>query len=719
MAASPFSWDKDEEHSEMWNVWIISSDNDKWYDYGTLAETEGGNISYNYSYIVPADVDTSIFSFVSYEPAPRADTGNIDYSYGNLLDCIDFKEYYHIKADTTPNGFGNYTNLDDNIDEDFYAQNNYSGWAISESEFKVVANVVNRKFLGAIINGEFIDVSRWDIDDDGVYSYIVQSVEDHYNIRLIFAAEHVVYDVNGGDPYHYDNTEDTGYEVPLNRDSSVYESHTATSSTDGWKFIGWQYTDAESNSYLYDAVHTIYYDYNDLDPDQDMLRISGNLVTGQECELPSISPSDGVTMVAQWKYRQRYATQVYNIETGEYDFNKQCGSYSVNISSSDTADEDDFIVDGEAVGRDYYVNDDNSTINIIATPADGYKFAGWYTPNGRLVSISRTYTYSVTDRNVETLYARFDPLGNNINITKTVNGTDTDEYFAFYVNLSGLVSEMKYKISGVETDPITVGSSLVRNPFYIEADQNGDYSGIIYLKNADTAVIHDLPSAAAYIITENDYSEAGYKTTGGHSEGTLEEGSVDISTVNTFSGVPLTVKKEVKGALGNTKAGFSFEVRFSNLVAGEQYIYFYHGQNGAKQKYTFTAPENMSYTANHQLKANEYLYFPSMTDGATYTIKEAESNHIATYKVEMADTGAIIKNGGNTSSGSELITEECSVSEADGPVIATIYNTRDLAAVTGVAPTRIIKYSILFLLILLSIVIVCKRQRSYSKQIKT
>ena len=58
-----FSWQKDTNHTEEWSVWIISSTNDKWHDYGEIDKTA----EYNYNYIVPKEQEKSIFGFVSHD----------------------------------------------------------------------------------------------------------------------------------------------------------------------------------------------------------------------------------------------------------------------------------------------------------------------------------------------------------------------------------------------------------------------------------------------------------------------------------------------------------------------------------------------------------------------------------------------------------------------------------------------------------------------------
>lgn len=88
-SGTSFSLTKDEEHTEKWDIWIISSNNDKWYDYGSRDALS----NYDFSYSVPEEQGGSILAFVSYLPAPTT-SGVVDYSWGNLIDYITFAEQY-------------------------------------------------------------------------------------------------------------------------------------------------------------------------------------------------------------------------------------------------------------------------------------------------------------------------------------------------------------------------------------------------------------------------------------------------------------------------------------------------------------------------------------------------------------------------------------------------------------------------------------------------
>ena len=563
----PISWSKDDVHTEKWCLWIISSGNGFWSDYGYL-DTDP-DATYDYTYVVPQDSEESLFGFVSYQPAPKAD-GTIDYSYGNLVDVIAFDEYYHIRGSTTVMGEG--AIVIDDESEDFTVSGDYVGWALSDSAFRIVATQTrDRAFLGAIINGSFVPVDLWEPGEaDGTYSYDVTDVAEHYDIRLIFAAEHVIYDVNGGDDYHSDPDDaSTGYEVGLAPGQS-YTSHTATSDNDGWRFEGWKYTDADNGATTYDAEHTI--SYAEVG---DTLSISGKLFGSDEDKvLEGIPASHGVTMVAQWSYRQRFAVQLVNESTGEVFFDDSCGTVSVSLGGELGVPAEDFVSDGKAVGQDYYVSDSNLEVNAAAAPAAGYRFLGWYDADGNRVSQSRAYGYQVDNRQVTTLYARFSASGSDVDVTKSVRGNYADHgaYFRITLSVSGATANKSYKVSVPDVRQVTpLEGGLVMSDSSIATDASGNGSATVYLKDGQTAIISDLPDGATYSVSEKDYGAYGYRDSyllGDESADALEDVPVDESpsatVVNEYFTFGLQVAKsgltdadDLSSAVPLSGAGFT------------------------------------------------------------------------------------------------------------------------------------------------------------------
>ena len=126
-----FSWQKDSEHTEEWEVWIISSLNDTWHDYGELEE----GATYKHEYIIPEGHDQSIFGFVSHSSTRANGTKNI--TYGNLLDNISFKEYYYLDIDHDTHSGGATLSISSGREDGFIAESESSGWALADNSIIV------------------------------------------------------------------------------------------------------------------------------------------------------------------------------------------------------------------------------------------------------------------------------------------------------------------------------------------------------------------------------------------------------------------------------------------------------------------------------------------------------------------------------------------------------------------------------------------------------
>lgn len=126
-----FSWQKDSEHTEEWDVWIISSRNDAWHDYGEL---EVG-AAYNHEYIVPEGHNQSIFGFVSHHSIQA--NGRKDPTYGNLLDNISFKEYYYLDIDNSAHSGGATLSVSSGREDGFIAESGNSGWALADNSITI------------------------------------------------------------------------------------------------------------------------------------------------------------------------------------------------------------------------------------------------------------------------------------------------------------------------------------------------------------------------------------------------------------------------------------------------------------------------------------------------------------------------------------------------------------------------------------------------------
>ena len=172
----------------------MSSECAQWHGYGTKDE----NLDYDNTYYVPDGVSEAIFSFVSYCSASNGSSGSKVNSMGNLIDGIDISENYRVECYTTPNGSGTYTYLEDNT---FTYNSNYVGYVKAYDTFKISTypkdqSEKQRAFLGARINGEFVEATSFEKGEDGKLYYESPAVLQHYEVRLIFAAEQIIYDSN-------------------------------------------------------------------------------------------------------------------------------------------------------------------------------------------------------------------------------------------------------------------------------------------------------------------------------------------------------------------------------------------------------------------------------------------------------------------------------------------------------------------------------------------
>ena len=136
-------------------MWIISSANDAWHDYGEL----DSEASYNFEYIVPEGHHQSIFGFVSHNSTRS--NGQKNNTYGNLLDNISFKEYYYIDVNNATNNGGSELRIVDEEDE-FLHESTTSGWAFAGSNISIHLKQGEREIIGAYIGNTFVPIVNWD-----------------------------------------------------------------------------------------------------------------------------------------------------------------------------------------------------------------------------------------------------------------------------------------------------------------------------------------------------------------------------------------------------------------------------------------------------------------------------------------------------------------------------------------------------------------------------
>lgn len=126
---------------------------------------------------------------------------------------------------------------------------------------------------------------------------------------------------------------------------------------------------------------------------------------GETTELESV----GATLIAQWKWRQRFVTasRVKNADgkvSDDFLVNEDCGTVEIVGNEGES-------VANNPAAKDYFASA-SERVTVTATAKAGYEFIGWYQQvDGKydLVSSKPTHSYTVISEGVQTIYARFAP----------------------------------------------------------------------------------------------------------------------------------------------------------------------------------------------------------------------------------------------------------------------------------------------------------------------
>lgn len=404
-----FSASPSDVYTEKWNVWIIGTSNTAWGNYGTKSSAyAAGNLAYSCRYAVPDGQTKTVFAFCSYSAATSNKT------LGNLIDNIHFSLYQTITAAATAGGSG-FIGVPTGGKNVYYEIRGSMSELVVANGSPITVKAVEPEsddvqFVGAYVtrqtqNGlkkEFIPATSpsWD-KVDRTYTY-EHPVEEPADIVLVFVKKPmVIYEANGGKQYtHGDNgTNAVSFAPQVSGDGSTtargpYDSKEATPVKDGWRFDGWLLP--QKNKVL-PAVHTVSYD-----AESETFTFTAN---GETTELESV----GATLIAQWKWRQRFVTasRVKNADgkvSDDFLVNEDCGTVEIVGNEGES-------VANNPAAKDYFASA-SERVTVTATAKAGYEFIGWYQQvDGKydLVSSKPTHSYTVISEGVQTIYARFAP----------------------------------------------------------------------------------------------------------------------------------------------------------------------------------------------------------------------------------------------------------------------------------------------------------------------
>ena len=404
-----FSASPSDVYTEKWNVWIIGTSNTAWGNYGTKSSAYAeGKLAYSCRYAVPDGQTKTVFAFCSYSAATS------DKTLGNLIDNIHFSLYQTITAAATAGGSG-FIGVPTGGKNVYYEIRGSMSELVVANGSPITVKAVEPEsddvqFVGAYVtrqtqNGlkkEFIPATSpsWD-KVDRTYTY-EHPVEEPADIVLVFVKKPmVIYEANGGKQYtHGDNgTNAVSFAPQVSGDGSTtargpYDSKEATPVKDGWRFDGWLLP--QKNKVL-PAVHTVSYD-----AESETFTFTAN---GETTELESV----GATLIAQWKWRQRFVTasRVKNADgkvSDDFLVNEDCGTVEIVGNEGES-------VANNPAAKDYFASA-SERVTVTATAKAGYEFIGWYQQvDGKydLVSSKPTHSYTVISEGVQTIYARFAP----------------------------------------------------------------------------------------------------------------------------------------------------------------------------------------------------------------------------------------------------------------------------------------------------------------------
>ncbi|MDD6270221.1 MAG: prealbumin-like fold domain-containing protein, partial [Oscillospiraceae bacterium] len=482
----------------------------------------------------------------------------------------------------------------------YYTKQDENGYPVTEF-LKLAGNEIED--TGSLTDEE--KKGKWikSTNDNGdiIYTYYLNNVTTATDLHFVFVkSPTVTYDPNGGKDYIVERTYNISepenvYSFKPVIDTSAqaetgtlfidpYVSHAAEGQNDGWKFMGWKLTgDIVDNipedivsvnkdqlgSMILPAKHTIACDYtvNGVSNDQkaqffkiyygnvsltktinrnaESNKVEGVTWTDNNEEKAYANVHKGITMIAQWRWRQAAIPQTYNNDTKKYD-NSYAGG-TVEFINVDTSDENYNGAYNASGGKSYHAAT-NEKVTIKATANEGYHFIGWYDEKENLITTNDEYSYSEAQEGVNTYYARFSNSVTQTYIRQVGSGDDWQDITDDEVGTLG-----RYSYTDAVGMPIsstaTAGNGYKFIGWY---DSEGN-------KVADNMLINN-GATISYTTTGNATYYARFQATikqtfvrqvkNGDSWKTITDNSIATLSVYTHTDIP-GVKASSKATAGN------------------------------------------------------------------------------------------------------------------------------------------------------------------------
>lgn len=324
-------------------------------------------------------------------------------------------------------------------------------------------------------------VKSTNADGDFIYTYYLEGLTSPTDLHFVFIKNPTVtYDPNGGKEYVVErrhNTEEAAnvysFKPVAGKDYTFippYVSHAAEGQNDGWKFMGWlltgdtvtdipagtnQVNAGQLGSLLLPAVHTVACDYAIKTAsaersaqyfkiyggnisltearNQDNDKVTGVTWTDSGQTKAYANVHNGLTMVAQWRWRQAFIPQVNSGST----YVDSANGGTVEITSVTNTSDTNYNAAYNANGGKSYHAETDETVTATATAKDGFTFEGWYDASGNLITTNATLSYTETKEGVNTYYARFSGSVTQTYIRQVKNGDTWEDTTADQIGTLG------------------------------------------------------------------------------------------------------------------------------------------------------------------------------------------------------------------------------------------------------------------------------------------
>ncbi len=250
-------------------------------------------------------------------------------------------------------------------------------------------------------------------------------------------------------------------------------------------------------------------------------------------------------------------------------------------------------------------------------------------------STNRAVTGTIGEDNVASIisFTNAKTIYYNLTLNKTVTGAlgETDKEWNFNIRLTPAeyaVIPEKYSYVGTKNGEL----QFVRQ-------SDGSYLASITLKHNDEITIQNIPENTSYQIEEQEANQDGYLTlvVGSESGILLRDTTVRYENIRLGS-FDLTVKKHVKGILGELTRDFTFKITLTppehfdlqTSYEGTKAIVNYVNNEKMIEELPFTLYLNKNAQGNYEgfvtLKDSETFTVRGLPEGTTYAVNEIEAN---------------------------------------------------------------------------------------------